>query len=736
MVEFLATRFNGRRRNSDAKFGAFAGVFVPTVLTILGAIMYLRLGWVIGNAGLAGGILIVLLAHVITVSTGLAVSSMATNIRVGAGGAFSIISQSLGLEVGGSISVPLYLAQAVSTALYIFAFAEGWEYIFPGSSETWVVLIAFAVVFVIAYTSAQLAVRIQFLILAVVGFSLFALFLGSFETAVQPGFVVEPTWWGEFPDGNFWEIFAVFFPAVTGIMAGISLSGNLRDPRTSIPRGTISAIGLTLVIYLLLAYWLARVAATDELLDGTTIIMVDKAYFDWVVLAGLLGATFSSALGSLLAAPRVMQALGKNGVLPFGHIFAEVTEEGEPRQAMLATGVVAFIAILFALVGGGLNAIAPLTTMFFLIAYFMLNAVVWIEQMLSMVSFRPTFAIPRAVPLVGMLGCLFVMFLINPLFSLAAIVTVMGIYEFLLNRQLDAPWQDVRSGMFQALAHWAAERVSVLPQSHERSWSPDILAPVTSTQQLTGSYRFLRAIAQPQGSVHALGIYAPGQQTRVAALSSLGQAFYEDGIGGRVSLLEEADFIAGTRAAMEVLSSVFFRPNILFLSGLPNANGYDLTNLLASAANFRMGVVLLARNPVVELGQERAINVWMRDQGPEWKLGLRLASLDLATLLAYQLARNWHGRINLCMVLPDETTKTRAEQFLRDLIDLARLPRNTQVSLFVGDFWDVLPQSPRADLNIFGLQPQPKLEFVEKVIGLLDASCIFVRDSGDESALA
>jgi amino acid transporter len=282
--------------------------------------MYLRLGWVVGNAGLGGSLIIILLAHVITISTGLAVSSIATNIRVGAGGAFSIISQSLGLEVGGSISVPLYLAQGISTSLYIFAFAEGWLRIFPGSArwEWLVILVTLAIVFTIAYISAQLAARIQFIILAIVGFSLFALVLGSFPTARQPGMIYEPMLWGTFPEGDFWTIFAVFFPAVTGIMAGISLSGDLKNPRASIPKGTMSAVGLTMIIYLLLAYWLSRVATPEELIENTT-IMVDKAYFSWAILAGLLGATFSSALGSLLAAPRVMQALGSHGVLPFGH---------------------------------------------------------------------------------------------------------------------------------------------------------------------------------------------------------------------------------------------------------------------------------------------------------------------------------------------------------------------------------------------------------------------------------
>jgi len=125
-LQSLSTRIVNRSSSEGVrKYGTIPGVFIPTLLTILGAIMYLRLGWVVGNAGLLGAIAIILLAHVITVTTGLSVSSMATNIRVEAGGAFSIISQSLGLEVGGSVSVPLFLAQAISTALYVLLSPRG-----------------------------------------------------------------------------------------------------------------------------------------------------------------------------------------------------------------------------------------------------------------------------------------------------------------------------------------------------------------------------------------------------------------------------------------------------------------------------------------------------------------------------------------------------------------------------------------------------------------------------------
>ncbi|MFZ0546526.1 MAG: amino acid permease [Candidatus Promineifilaceae bacterium] len=724
---------------NSKKFGTFAGVFVPTVLTILGAIMYLRLGWVVGNAGLGGALLVILLAHVITISTGLAVASIATNIRVGAGGAFSIISQSLGLEVGGSVSIPLYLAQGISTALYVFAFTEGVISLFdnpPGWLSPLIVFATFFLVFGIAYISAQLAARIQFIILAVVGFSLFSVFLGSFAIGSNIGLVQTPVLWGNFSDGGFWVIFSVFFPAVTGIMAGISLSGDLKNPRESIPKGTLGAVAVTFLIYVLLAFWLAGVATSEELLDLNQIVMADKAYFSWAVIAGILGATFSSALGSLIAAPRVMQALGQHRILPYSKELAQETAAGEPRRAMLVTGVIVIVAMIFALIGGGLNAIAPLITMFFLVTYGMLNAVVLIEQTLGMVSFRPTFAIPRIVPLIGLVGCLFVMFLINPVFSLISIIFTLALYAYLQRQHLKAPWGDVRSGLFMGLAEWAAVRVSRMPAATERTWSPNILAPVTTTKMLTGSYRFLRAIASPQGSVHALGVYRPGQKKRIELLGELTAAFTKDGIYARMTTLEDNDFAAGVGSAIEVMSGVFFRPNILFIPLFVDEHIIDLERLMVKSIENKIGVVFLARHPVIELGREQEINVWVREQGPKWELGLRLSNLDLSVLLAYQLARNWGGRISLCMTVNDQATYDKAEQFLKELISLGRLPRGTRYIIKQGSFREALVEVPHGDINLFGLPGEFDRQFLETVFEIVDASCLFIRDSGNESALA
>ena len=165
---------------NSKRFSTFEGVFTPTLLSILGVIMYLRLGWVVGQAGLGGALLIIVISNLITICTGLSIASITTNMRVGAGGAYSIISKSLGLEVGGAIGIPLYLSQALSVAFYITGFSECWVAVFPAHSFILVSLAAWLLLLAISYTSARLAFRLQYLIMAIIALSLVSVFLGIY----------------------------------------------------------------------------------------------------------------------------------------------------------------------------------------------------------------------------------------------------------------------------------------------------------------------------------------------------------------------------------------------------------------------------------------------------------------------------------------------------------------------------------------------------------------------------
>ncbi|HAV62595.1 MAG TPA: amino acid permease, partial [Verrucomicrobiales bacterium] len=227
------------------KFGTFGGVFVPNVLTILGVIMFLRTGWVVGNAGLQQALVILCIANTITLLTSLSLSAIATNTKVGGGGAYFLISRSLGLEIGGSIGLPLFLAQGISVAFYIIGFVESLGFLVPGLDVKVVSTVVLGALFIIAWVGADLAVKTQYLILVCLGASVVAFFAG-----VSP----VPDWRANLEPAyetgvSFWTAFAIFFPAVTGIMSGVSMSGDLRDATDSLPRGTFWAVGISTLVY-------------------------------------------------------------------------------------------------------------------------------------------------------------------------------------------------------------------------------------------------------------------------------------------------------------------------------------------------------------------------------------------------------------------------------------------------------------------------------------------------------
>ena len=718
-------------------FGTFGGVFTPTLLTILGVIMYLREGWVIGNAGLLGGLGIILLAFGITICTGLAMSSITTNIRIGAGGAYAIISQSLGLEVGGSLGIPRYLSQALAITLYIFGFREGWLWVFPTHSAFLVDTIVFLLLWGIAYKSADLAIKTQYVIMAVIAGSLVSIAAAAFTGSMQYD-LADVGLWGSFagsPENNFsgsnfWIVFAVFFPAATGIMAGANMSGDLKDPRRSIPIGTMAAIGVSLVIYLLLGYWIARSATPEELVSNYY-VMVDKAYWGPAVIAGLFGATFSSALASLVGSARILQAMGAHGIVPRGKWLGQFTPRGEPRNAMIVTGLVVFLTLLVR----DLNAVAPLITVFFLITYAMLNVVVLVEQGMGLVSFRPLLRVHWIIPALGLAGSVFAMFIINPTLSLVSVVIVVAFYGVLTRRHLEAPFEDVRSGLFVALAEWAAKRVVEMPTMQERAWKPNLLVPVEDPHELRGTFSFVRDIAYPKGSVKLLGLQPHAPNGLTEQLPRLTRSFRAQGVFATSTIIDNGSFAGSVVAGMQVLQGVFFRPNIVFLTlPTPSREG-SIRRVLEEAAMRNLGVLVYAPHPVAGLGQRHTINVWIRDRSPDWQLSWDIGNLDLSILTAYKLKRNWGARLRLITVVEDEHEVANARAFMHQLKDLARIP-DTSVVVEQGNFFEYLSTAPQADLNLFGLITDPDFDFARRMVRATNSTCLFVRDSGHESALA
>ncbi len=712
-IKQLSKRHNAN--NDHRRLGTFGGVFTPDVLTILGVIMYLRLGWVVGNAGLLGAIAIILLAKIITITTGLSMSSITTNIKIGAGGAYSIISKSLGLEAGGSIGIPFYISQSLSAALYIAGFTEGWLMIFPDHPAIVISLTAWLVLMAISYVSTVFAIRVQYFILGIIVLSIVSFLLSPYETASGSYLI------GTFDDANFWGVFAVFFPAVTGIMAGANLSGELRNPRKAIPKGTLSAIGVTMIIYIILAYGLSIVASPEEL-RSNQMIMVDKAWWGPLVIIGILSATFSSALGSLIGAPRILQALAEHKTIIFHNFFEKKAETGEPRNAIVFTG----LFILLPLSLGDFNALATLITMFFLITYGTLNLVVFIQQSMHIISFRPTFKIPKLVPLIGFLGSNLIIFLIDPIFGIIAIITIIAIYYYLTKQGLNSDWGDIRGGMFLALAEKASRIASKFPL-HQIVWKPDILLPIENPEEWGGPLLFIRNITHPVGSIFAFTVKPTPDEKSSQNLKELLQPLDNEGILVNSTVIEDSDFIHGSKLVIQTLKAGAFRPNTLFLTlgSNPEKDG-KIQSIVDIATKYELGTLILRQHPRVAFGLQNDVNIWLRDRSPNW---------HLAILITLQLQSNWGGKINLVTVAENESDKKRLYSFLYRLSDQTRLPSLSEFYVLTGSFNEALQKAPRADMNIFGVGHKFEFDFMRETTELTKSSCLFVKDSGNVSAL-
>ncbi|MBN1558322.1 MAG: Na-K-Cl cotransporter, partial [Lentisphaerae bacterium] len=274
------------------RFGTFKGVFTPSILTILGVVMYLRVGWVLGNVGLPATLLIVTMSSAITFLTGLAISALATNMKVGGGGAYFIISRSLGVEAGAAIGVPLFFAQALSVAFYTIGFSEAFTAVWPVLTIRQTATITLVVLALLTTVSADIALRTQFVILALVAASLVSFFAGGAPTGIVPP---EPAL---IPGKQgFWPVFAVFFPAVTGILAGVTMSGDLKNPARALPLGTLSAVVTGYAVYMAIPCFLAAVVTDSGVLLTHTFIVRAVARWGLLIVAGVWAAALSSAVG-------------------------------------------------------------------------------------------------------------------------------------------------------------------------------------------------------------------------------------------------------------------------------------------------------------------------------------------------------------------------------------------------------------------------------------------------------
>lgn len=484
------------------RFGTFLGVFTPSILTILGVMMYLRFGWVLGNLGLPLTLLVLVSASSITFITGLSASAISTNMKVGIGGEYYMVSRSLGIQLGGAIGIPLFLCRTFSLTLYAFGLAESIAPFWPAGWGVPPVQIMAAVIILfstaVAGKSANLSLKMQIPIMVAVGLSLIALFSGVLTGGFQSP-EMSPNYDRSAP-GGFWFVFAVFFPAVTGFTAGVGMSGDLKNPKKSIPRGTILAVVTGFVVYLFI---MLALSVTSKV-DGDTLAQLDPskppvwskiALFGMVLIyPGLWGAILSSAFGSILGGPRVLQALALDNIAP--RFLGKTSKTGQPTIATWVTGGIALMAVLL----GDLNAVGRWVTIFFLTLYMAINLSAVIEKLAGDVSYRPTIRVHWMVSLLGCIAAFVIMFLINPLACIIAIAAEIIIYWYFKTKALKSSWGDVRAGLWSSIARFALIKLKA-KQTHARNWRPHILLFSSNPERLRKLTRVANWFNQNRGIV-------------------------------------------------------------------------------------------------------------------------------------------------------------------------------------------------------------------------------------------
>ena len=427
---------NGTTTDAGAGHGfGTAPVFLASLSTILGAILYLRFGYAVAHAGLAGTLLIIVLGHMVTIPTALAIAEIATNRKVEGGGAYFIISRSFGTTIGGAIGIALYLSQAVSIAFYMIAFAQAFASLAPAfesmtgfAFDSRFVSIPGMVLLAILVLSrgAGPGIKALWVVAAIIAVSLVLFWLGSpidgretaqlrlFERVDNPDPII--------------LVFAIVFPAFTGMAAGVGLSGDLANPRKSIPQGVLWATVAGMAIYAAVAVKFA-LSATPATLAGDQLVMTRIAVWGPIIPIGLACAALSSALGSILVAPRTLQALAADRVAPSEKTNAFLAqgrgEKNEPRNATLVTAVLALVTVAI----GSIDLVAQIITMFFMVTYGALCAISALEHFAARPSYRPSFRSKWYLSLLGFLSSLFLMFQINPFYAILSIGIMVAIYE-------------------------------------------------------------------------------------------------------------------------------------------------------------------------------------------------------------------------------------------------------------------------------------------------------------------
>ena len=680
------------------KLGTFGGVFTPSILTILGVIMYMRLPWIVGQAGFFITVGIILVAHIVSVSTGLSVSSIATDKKVKAGGTYYIISRSLGLPIGGTLGVALFFGLSLSVSLYIIGFAESflgfWD--LPITKDTIRLTGTIAVVLVgtLTFISTSLAIKTQYFIMAAIVLSLISIIFG--KTDFVP---VEPLLNPVLDMSPLILLFAIFFPAVTGFEAGVSMSGDLKDPKKSIPIGTISAISVGLLAYIGLAAFFAYNVNSDQLINNPNILL-EISFYSPILVAGIWGATLSSAIGSILGAPRILQATSVDRITP--RIFATgYGKTNEPRNALILTFLIAEAGILI----GELNLIARVVSMFFITTYGFLNLSSTLEKWAS-TDFRPSFKIPTVVSIIGALVCFILMLELDFVALIGATIVMGSLFLFLKKRELTLESGDTWEGVWSSVLRSGLNRLNRTVKQ-QRNWRPNIILFSGGSTARPHLLEFGRWLVHKRGILSNFNLIENKNVEHLVPLSFQTSEDNEEKFQGIFARhMEVNNVYKGIETITKVYGFAGIEPNSVMLgwardSKEPN----EFADLIKSFQLLDYNIFLLDYDHERGFGKNYTIDLW-------WRGGSNTITLAFTLIKFLQMSEEWEdSQARIFVVSNDSALNNRIYKNLMNVLEEQRMNASIKIinnAIENNPIHEIIKiESSDSDLVILGL---PEIE--------------------------
>ncbi|CAN5567568.1 Na-K-Cl cotransporter [soil metagenome] len=698
-----------------------APVFLTAISTILGAIMFLRFGYAVGHVGMLGTLAIVLIGHMVTIPTAMAIAEIATNQKVEGGGEYFIISRSFGLNIGASIGIALFFSQAISVAFYIIAFSQAFEPFFDFLLRNYSILVydyrivsipaVIVLLLMVIFRGADLGIKVLYFVVSILFLSLIFFFMGP----GLPDATGEDFEFGRTIDNsdNFFYVFAICFPAFTGMTAGVGLSGDLKNPGKSIPIGTLAATISGMFIYFFIVYKL-YVSASPEDLAEDQLIMSRIALWGPIIPIGLAAATVSSALGSVMVAPRTLQALAGDKVFPFRIINFWLSKgKGETNEPFNATIVTAAIALFFVSIGD-VNFVAEIISMFFMVTYGAICTISFLEHFAADPAYRPSFKSRWYLSLMGAILCIWLMFQMNPSYAIMALFLMIMVFFGLTHSRSDKKGLTV---IFQGVIFQLSRQLQVFLQKTEKDpdtghWRPSIICISNQTFDRFSAFDLLRWISYKYGFgtyIHRINGYL-SKETHIKSQELLNRLIKLSEYSQSNVYLDTLISPSYTSAIAQViqLPGISGKENNMILFEFSKRNPDNLEDIVDNfqlVKSTEFDICILASSDR-KFGVKREIAIWITSQD--------YANANLMILMAYIILGHpeWKNGNIVIFVISSEDDLLAQKEKLTSLINAGRLPiaahniqfiiqkQNSSIKQIIND------KSRYSDLTIIGFRDE------------------------------